>query len=160
MHNSRAEQARKVEEVARQYGDPFRVSETSTVNLAGIPTDNLPLNQNVNGTFFHHYPNGGNALRPYYQQMHRTAQEALELINNNASERAILEKIAEHYQYAANARPYGQINNSMFMNEVNTLLQRAGMKTMPHSELDIAAMHLQPDTFKQYFIDTYYKTML
>ena len=72
----------------------------------------------------------------------------------------ILAKIAEHYQYAANARPYGQINNSLFMNEINTLLQKAGMKTMPHGNLDQISMHLQPEAFQRYFIDQYYQTAL
>lgn len=44
------------------------------------------------------------------------------------------------------------------MNEVNTLLSKAGMKGMPQGILDIAAMHLQPDTFKKYFMDQYYAT--
>ena len=46
------------------------------------------------------------------------------------------------------------------MNEVNTLLAKAGMKRMPQGILDIASMHLQPDTFKKYFIDQYYATAL
>ena len=159
--NSRIEQATKVEEVAKRYNDPFRVkNEYATVDLAAIPRNNLPVNQYTEGRFFHYYPRGGDALRPYYQQMQRTAKEAVSLINQQAPEREIIEKIAEHYQYAANARPYGQINNSLFMNEVNTLLQKAGLRPMPHGELDIAAMHLQPNTFKKYFVDTYYKTRL
>ncbi len=160
--NSRLPQAQQVEEIAKRYGDPFRVTETSTVRLAEIPTNNLPINQWVKeeGKFYHYYPKGGNDLRPYYAQMQRTAKEAVDLINRQASEEQILEKLAEHYQYAANARPYGQINNSLFMNEVNTLLQKAGLRPMPHGELDIAAMHLQPSTFKKYFTDMYYKTRL
>ncbi len=158
--NSRIEQAQKVEEIAKKYGDPFKVTENSLVDLPGIPTNNLPANQYIEGTFYHFYPKGGDALRPYYEQMQRTAKEALALINNQASDREILEKFAEHYQYAANARPYGQINNSLFMNEVNTLLQKAGLRPMPHGELDIAAMHLQQNNFKKYFVDTYYKTRL
>ena len=160
LRNSRVTQAQNVEQIAKQYGDPFRVANTSTVNLPGIPKDNLPINQNLDGKFFHWYPDGGDALRPYFEQMARTSRETLNLIERGASERTILEKIAEHYQYAANARPYGQINNSLFMNETNTLLQQAGLRTMPHGELDIAAMHLQPDTFKKYFIDQYYATRL
>ena len=158
--NSRIEQAQKVEEIAKKYGDPFKVTGNSLVDLPGIPTNNLPANRYVDGQFFHYYPKGGETLRPYYRQMHRTAKEAVSLINQQASEREILEKLAEHYQYAANARPYGQINNSLFMNEVNTLLQKAGLRPIPHGELDIAAMHLQPNTFKKYFVDTYYKTKL
>lgn len=159
-YNNRYEQAQQVEQIAKLYGDPFRVTKTSTVNLAGIPPDNLPINQYLEGTFYHWYPKGGEALRPYYTQMQRTAKEAVELINQEAIPQEIIEKIAEHYQYAANARPYGQINNSLFMNEVNTLLQKAGLRPIPHGELDIAAMHLQPHTFKQYFVDIYYKTRL
>ena len=92
--------------------------------------------------------------------MHRTAKEALALIEQGAPQDKILAKIAEHYQYAANARPFGQINNSMFMNEVNTLLQKAGMKTMPHGMLDHLAQRLQPEAFKKYFIDEYKRTAL
>ncbi len=72
----------------------------------------------------------------------------------------ILGKIAEHYQYAANARPFEQINNSLFMNEVNTLLKKAGMKSIPHGMLDHAAQRLQPETFKRYFVDFYYNNQL
>ena len=158
--NSRVEQAKQVEEIAKKYGDSFRVKGNSSVDLPGIPSENLPMNIYSEGKFYHYYPKGGDALRPYYQQMHRTAEEAVALINQQAPEREILEKLAEHYQYAANARPYGQINNSLFMNEINTLLQKAGLRPMPHGELDIAAMHLQPSAFKQYFVDTYYRTRL
>ena len=160
LSNGRVEEASRVEQIARKYGDPFSITKNSKVELPGIPRNNLPEDKIVDGHFRHVYPDGGDALRPYYEQMYRTSKEALELIDNQASERAILEKIAEHYQYAANARPYGQINNSLFMNEANTLLQKAGLRTMPHGELDHAAMHLQPDAFKRYFVDTYYATKL
>ena len=46
------------------------------------------------------------------------------------------------------------------MNEINTLLKRAGMKTIPHGNLDTVAMHLQPESFKKYFIDEYYKNAI
>lgn len=165
LSNGRFKEAAEVEQIAKKYGDPFRVSKSSTVDLPGIPKNNLPKvsydEAAYPGQFRHIYPEGKNAgLRPYYEQMYRTSKEATELISKQASEKAILEKIAEHYQYAANARPYGQINNSLFMNEVNTLLQKAGLRTMPHGNLDHAAMYLQPDAFKKYFIDTYYKTRL
>ena len=160
LRNMRFEEAQRVEKIAKQYGDPFRATENSSVYLDGIPADNLPQNWYIGEKFYHLYPNGGDDLYHYYAQMRRTAGEAVDLINRQASETEIVAKLAEHYQYAANARPYGQINNSLFMNEVNTLLQKAGLRPMPHGELDIAAMHLQPATFKQYFVDTYYKTRL
>ena len=157
LQNHRIDSALQVEEIAKQYGDPYRVDITSKVNLKGIPKEHRPLDYTGG---FHIYPDGKILTKYYYKEMHRTAKEAVKLIDKSAWERRILEKLAEHYQYAANARPYGQINNSLFMNEVNTLLSKAGMKRMPQGILDIASMHLQPDTFKKYFIDQYYATTL
>jgi hypothetical protein len=107
----------------------------------------------------HFYPDG-KYMPAYFDQMQRTAKEALDLIKNAAPQDEILRKLAEHYQYAANARPFGQINNSLFMNEINTLLQKAGMKPMPHGILDHVAQRLQPDAFVEYFIDEYKRTAL
>lgn len=160
--NGRYTEATQIEAIARRYGDPYRVSNQSQrVNLEGIPTEHQPLDINNDAMGYrHYYPDGSSLEKYYYKEMHRTAAEALELINSGASETQILHKIAEHYQYAANARPYGQINNSLFMNEINTLLSKAGMKGMPHGMLDHAAMRLQPETFKKYFADEYRKTAI
>lgn len=159
MVNHRTNTAIEAEEIAKQYGDSYRVETTkSQVNLKGIPDKYKPTDYNY-GEHAHQYPDG-DGLGYYYKEMHRTAKETLDLINNGASEQKILKKIAEHYQYAANARPYGQINNSLFMNEINTLLQKAGLKTIPHGNLDQISMHLQPETFQRYFIDQYYQTAL
>jgi hypothetical protein len=57
----------------------------------------------------------------------------------------ITRKWTNDYQYAANMRPYDQINNSFFMNEMNTMLQKAGLGTMPHGMLDHAAQRMQPE---------------
>lgn len=155
LSNQRVAQAMQVEEVAKKYGDSYRVNQSSKVKLDGISEHFLPRDIAGGG---HVYPDGASLKTEYYAQMHRTAKEALELIESGASEKKILAKIAEHYQYAANARPYGQINNSLFMNEINSLLTKAGLNTMPHGQLDIAAMHLQPKTFQKYFIDQYHAT--
>ena len=158
--NSRYHEATEIEAIARKYGDPYRVSNQSQrVKLKGIPEEYQPLDINTeDGGYRHIYPNGGSLEKYYYKEMHRTATEALELIKRGASETKILYKIAEHYQYAANARPYGQINNSLFMNEINTLLKKARLKGMPHGMLDHAAMRLQPEAFKKYFVDEYRRT--
>lgn len=159
MVNHRTNTAIEAEKIAKQYGDSYRVETTkSQVNLKGIPDKYKPTDYNY-GEHAHQYPDG-EGLGYYYKEMHRTAKETLDLINKGASEQKILKKIAEHYQYAANARPYGQINNSLFMNEINTLLQKAGLKTIPHGNLDQISMHLQPETFQKYFIDQYYQTAL
>lgn len=160
--NGRYHEATQIEVIARKYGDPYRANNPSQrVNLDGIPRKHQPLDiNNEDLGYRHYYPDGSSLEKYYYKEMHRTATEALQLINNGASETQILYKLAEHYQYAANARPYGQINNSLFMNEINTLLTKAGMKTMPHGMLDHAAMRLQPETFKKYFVDEYKRTAL
>ena len=156
LRNNRVETAELSENIALRYGDSYRTSNSgSTVKLKGIPKEYLPQDFGTQ----HFYPDGM-GLNHYYKEMHRTAQEALDLIANGATEKQFLAKIAEHYQYAANARPYSQINNSLFMNEINTLLKRAGMKTIPHGNLDTVAMHLQPESFKKYFIDEYYKNAI
>jgi hypothetical protein len=155
LHSNRTEMGEKVEKIAQKYGDNYSTSDMGTVELEGIPSVARPSNVNT----MHIYPDG-KYMPSYFKQMQRTAKEAVTLIENNASQDVILAKLAEHYQYAANARPFGQINNSLFMNEVNTLLQKAGMKPMPHGILDHVAQRLQPDAFQKYFIDEYKKTAL
>lgn len=153
--SNRIKEGKFVEDIARRYGDEYSTNKITKVNLPGISDDALPYNLYTQ----HFYPDGKH-LDQYFKQMQRTGKEILDLIKNGASQDRILAKIAEHYQYAANARPFGQINNSLFMNEVNTFLSMAGMKTMPHGMLDHAAQRLQPDAFKKYFIDEYKRTAL
>ena len=155
LSSNRIEAGDFVEGVAKKYGDKYSTNTASRVELDGIPAAAQPNNIG----YKHVYPDG-KYLSYYFEQMQRTAQEALDLINKGAPQDRILAKLAEHYQYAANARPFGQINNSLFMNEINTFLSKAGMKTMPHGMLDHAAQRLQPETFKKYFIDEYKRTAL
>ena len=164
-----------VEKIAQRYNDPLQevmnmgdVSKSTRVKLKNIPEKYQPkdtwecddFDGFLCGNYTGHTYAPPEAFELYHKEMYRTAQEAIRRIKNCESEERILEVLAEHFQYAANARPYRQINNSLYMNEINTLLQRAGMKTMPHSNLDIVAQRLQPETFKKYFIDTYHKTAL
>ena len=155
MVSNRVKEGQIIEEIAIKYGDPYSTKGSSQVKLPGISDAAQPRNIGTQ----HFYPDG-KYLDEYFKQMHRTAKEALELIEKGAPQDKILAKLAEHYQYAANARPFGQINNSLFMNEINTLLQKAGMKTIPHGMLDHAAQRLQPEAFKKYFIDEYKRTAL
>ena len=152
--------APEIETIAKKYNDKFNVSETSSVELEGIDKKYRPLNTGTDdGGISHFYPEP-ESYPQYFKQMHRTASEAMELIKKSAPQDEILAKLAEHYQYAANVRCFGQVNNSLFMNEINTLLKEAGMKPMPHGKLDYAAQCLQPKAFREYFIDTYKSTAL
>lgn len=161
-----------VSDAAHKYADPIEklfdtelmnVSRESRVKLKGIPEQYQPCDRWIEDAWicdYKHIYTPPEGLELYHREMYRTAQEAVNAIKNKESEDKILEILAEHFQYAANARSYKQINNSLYMNEVNTLLQRAGMRTMPHGELDLYAQRLQPETFKKYFVDTYHKTAL
>ena len=155
LYSNRTREGQIVEGIARKYGDKYSTRGVSQVKLDGIPDAACPVNKGTE----HIYPDG-RYMHKYFEQMQRTAKEAIELIEKGAAQDKILAKLAEHYQYAANARPFGQINNSLFMNEINTLLQKAGMKPMPHGILDHVAQRMQPEAFKKYFIDEYKKTAL
>ncbi len=152
LSNAYTEEAEKVTKIAKHFGDKFNHNSGTIqkVYLPGIENNALPSNQ-----FCRHFYPSGTVLEQYYAQMFRTAKEAVNLITKHAPQSDILNKLAEHYQYSINARPYPQINNSLYMNEINTLLLKANMKTMPHGNLDHAAHRLQPENFKKYFAYCY-----
>lgn len=153
--NGRLSESNEIEKIAIRYNDPYRVcNEEQFVKLEGISYNNLPFNNQGNIVGRHLYPKGY-LLDEYYMQMYNTSKQAMNLIEQGASETEILTAIAKHYQYAANARPYNHINNSLFMNEVNTMLSKANMATMPQGMLDHAAQRMQMDNFVKYFIDFY-----
>ena len=151
--NARVEESQFVESIARKYGDEYTLDKASSVKLPGISREALP--ENLNGR---HWYAPGTHYSEYFGEMYRTAKNCMNLIEQGASQSEILGAIAEHYQYAANLRCYNNINNSLFMNEVNTMLKKANMPTMPQGMLDHVAQRFQPDSFKKYFIDEYNRT--
>ncbi len=152
-NNSRVEESQFVESIAHKYGDKFTLDKHSKVLLPNISQEALPENHNGR-----HWYAPGTHYSEYFTEMYRTANNCMNLIKSGASQTDILSAIAEHYQYAANLRCYNNINNSLFMNEINTMLKKAGMKTMPHGMMDHVAQRFQPDSFKKYFVDEYNKT--
>ena len=157
LKSSYGEHAFEVENIAKKYGDPYRASNknVTTVKLKNISSAAMP----INSSYTHIYPSGI-YMDEYFKNMYETSKQAIQLIHNNAPQKMILDKIAEHYQYAVNARPFERINNSLFMNEANTLLKKAGMSAIPHGILDHVAQRLQPETFKKYFKDYYINNKL
>ncbi len=158
--NGRTNSAKQVQQLAEKYGDSYNYTKArNTVQLEGISKENLPFDTYIDNKYQHWYPEG-NALAEYNEQLFRTHKETILEIQNyisgNTTQEDVLKSIAEHYQYGANARPYANINNSLFMNEVNTYLELAGMPKMTQGELlDHAAQRLQPENFVKYFIDYY-----
>ena len=166
VHNARFEEAQKVEEIAKKYSDKYRATTPlQKVYLDGIDDYALPYDVYVQGFYSHMYP-AGDFLYQYNEQLYRTHCDIIQEIKNGNSTGkpdylSLLKKIAYHYQYGANARPYVQINNSLFMNEVNTYLQLAGMRKMTHGEyLDHAAQRMQPKAFAKYFVDCYLENQI
>ncbi len=163
--NGRIESAYEVEKIARKYGDKYSVNkDCQRVELTGINRYAQPCDVNINGIYSHFYPDG-RYLDAYNYYLYITHREVIDLISKLKYEdfdrRILLSKIAEHYQYGANARPYNQINNSLFMNEVNTYLQLAGMPKMVQGKyLDHAAQRMQPKNFEKYFIDFYLENQI
>ncbi|MDH4379313.1 MAG: hypothetical protein QE263_05360 [Vampirovibrionales bacterium] len=145
-------EADRVVVVGRDYNATYigaqRRGYKNQLDLEGIPNDAQP----VNVEDVHFYPDG-KYMDLYFKRMQQTGKEVLTLIQSGAPHQPIVAKIAKHYQYAANARPFEQINNSLFMNEVNLMLRRAGLHEIPHGILDHAAQRLQPQAFQQYFIN-------
>lgn len=149
--SNRTEISHQIQTIAEYYGDSYRANANSTrVRLKNLENRECPRNEGTK----HYYPEY-DYTEKYIKEMYRTSQNVLDLISKSAGEEAILKALAEHYQYAANARLYRHINNSLFMNEVNTLLKKAGMRTMSHGILDHAAQRLQPEAFEKLFIGYY-----
>ena len=77
----------------------------------------------------------------------------LDSLPKDAPKEVVLKNIGEFYQYAANVRPFFNVNNSLFMNVTNELIGRHGLKPVYHGILDHAAQRLQPEAFNRYFQD-------
>lgn len=138
--------------VAERLDDPFKFhdfraySDTgSELNLPGISQEARPKTIGSE----HIYPSA-EYHSEYLREMQRSLLECLALGPTDKPSHCI-ERIAQFYQHAANSHLFDQINNSMFMNITNTLLERVGMVGMPHGKLDYAAMVLQPKAFVRYF---------
>jgi hypothetical protein len=129
-----------VEKLAIAYGDAYRTQTHTLVCLDGIDPRFLPQNIRT----IHCYPPSG-ALPLYVTQMSRVMRELTQMKPGEVHPINVTRKVAELYRYAANARFFLQVNNSLNMNLCNAILERYGLKQIPHGKLDFAA---------QRFVDT------
>lgn len=149
----RNEESRTVEEIARAYGDPYRLDQENPVKavaLEGISEADQPQNFPLMGGQRHIYPSP-RAFGDYFEQMRKRLDRLDKLPAESKQEK--LKLIGEFYQYGANVRPFRNVNNSLFMNFTNVLLKRHGFKPVYHGILDHAAHRLQPRAFNAYFQD-------
>lgn len=162
--NGRLESAKKVAEIAKQYGDPYAqrfekamdqaehaVDKTGLINL---PVEDKARDLVVGAQFYQFsYPNA-NSIPAHMEQIQRVGREIqAELQADNPDVKKAIDLIARQYSYGAIIRPFAQINNSLFMNLANAQLKLFGVNGIPHGMLDHAAQRLQSDTFARYFAD-------
>lgn len=153
MGGIRNEESAQVEKLAQKYGDPYRLESdqpSQAVQFPGIESKDQPNNMVMLGGQRHIYPTP-KAFDAYFDQM-QNRLDKLEKLPPDAKDQK-LQTIGEFYHYAANVRPFHNVNNSLFMNFTNSLLKRHGFKPVYHGLLDHAAHRLQPKAFNQYFKD-------
>lgn len=145
----------QVDELAKKYGDPYRNHTdraAEPVHLAGISNSGQPQNMPLMGAGQRHFYPGPEHFDNYFGQM-QDRLKRLDSLPQDAPKEVVLKNVAEFYQYAANVRPFFNVNNSLFMNMTNELLTRHGQKPVYHGILDHAAQRLQPEAFNRYFAD-------
>jgi hypothetical protein len=155
MGGVRASVNEQVDELARRYGDPYRNHSDQAaepVRLAGISPSGQPQNMPLMGPGQRHLYPSPEHFDDYFGQM-QDRLKRLDSLPQGAPKEVVLKNVAEFYQYAANVRPFINVNNSLFMNMTNELLTRHGQKPVYHGILDHAAQRLQPDAFNRYFAD-------
>jgi hypothetical protein len=64
-----------------------------------------------------------------------------------------LEALSDYYHTAINGHLHGRVNNSILMGEVNTVLKNLGLKPVAHGQTDIAAISMDYQVFRQYFLN-------
>lgn len=145
----------QVDELAKKYGDPYRNHAdraAEPVRLAGVASEGQPQNMPFMGAGQRHFYPAPEHFDAYFGQM-QDRLKRLDSLPKDAPKEAVLKNVAEFYQYAANVRPFFNVNNSLFMNMTNELLTRHGQKPVYHGILDHAAQRLQPEAFNRYFAD-------
>ena len=147
-HNNYVDESYEVQNLAKKIGVKIDYDKEWKVRLSGIPENGLPENVGTE----HLYPDP-RYIDDYFDQMYQSLQRLDEIpLHVNGGQEAAVREIATYYQYGANARPFENINNSIFMNEANVLLRSRGLEEIPHGLLDHAAQRLQPEEFQKLFL--------
>lgn len=137
--------------LAAKYHDPYTNLGTQIVYLPKIDQEGLPKDiWQSSKEVFHYYPEP-RFLDQYLQVMKEILKDLI--TSPDISDKELLSKIALYYQYGVNTHMFENINQSLFCNQMNALLQVFGFKSINHGILDFAAMRLQPENFIKYFID-------
>lgn len=114
---------------------------TGPMQIKGIPSKFLPRNYPAPASL-HVYPGGVGAFKAYLRLAADILFTIRESIEKHDSPEIIAQEIGRFYHVAVNARPFGNINNSLFMTQVNFLLRLIGHRGMLHGDIDHLFMRL------------------
>ncbi len=90
------------------------------------------------------------SLEEYLPLINEAHKRAVRVSILNLQEKS-LPAIARYYQYAIASHMFPAGNNSLFMNQVNYMLKKSGLKPVMHGELDAMANILSQKDFEKHF---------
>jgi hypothetical protein len=137
-------------DISKQYHDPYSESLSKRPFLPGIRPKMLPRDDIVGENIVHHYPKL-DCTDAYLTQ----ALASLKKISKTMpiGGELYVKEVANFIQYLVNLHLFAGINNSLYMNMANGLLEVATIPGIEHSIIDFVAMRLQPENFQQYFFE-------
>lgn len=138
--------------IARHYRDPYAFGKTHGPGITGIPATALPYDRELSYEAIYHFYPSREYFGYYYEELHRLFR-AIQRHSTRGDNRDFLEVVARFYQVAANLHMFERVNNSLYMNLVNTVLGLRGISGIEHGILDFVAMRLSSPAFVQYFAD-------
>ena len=102
------------------------------VIINGVAEEDWPLNLRT-GEHYYAHPR---ALKKYFESAGRTLLEYLHHMEEGNKISQARKLIGEYYHTLINARPFGHVNNSLIMGQVNYLLLNTNHQGMLHGDLD------------------------
>jgi hypothetical protein len=128
--------------------DEFHLGEMiqGQLPIRGLPRSAWPRNYRSG---VHTYPHEA-YLKTYYELGADHLYEIRNLIQRGEMTEA-REKIGHYYHVMLNARPYDQINNSLFSNQANYLLRLTGHPGFSQGHLDHLFMRMSSDQIDRFW---------
>jgi len=102
------------------------------VVINGVPEVDWPLNLRTG----EHYYAEPHALNKYFESASRTLFKYIRQMEHGGNLNHARKLIGEYYHTLINARPFGHVNNSLIMGQVNYLLLNTNHSGMLHGDLD------------------------
>jgi hypothetical protein len=75
-------------------------------------------------------------------------------VTNPSTLLLLLTSLSDYYHLAINWMPFSQVNNSLFMGQINVILRHCNLQSTPHGYLDLHALTQPYNEFRKIFTDT------